>query len=165
MTKMENNIQAEVPSKIKWLDNVSGFLDNKFRIPGTNTRFGLDFIIGLVPYAGDVASFGISAVLVLTMVRYGASGRVIIQMLWNIFIDTVIGAVPIAGDIFDLYFKSNRRNFELLREHYEEGAYSGSGWWIIALVFLLILFLFIVMIWLVARVISFSWTYLSDLIM
>ncbi len=152
------------PSKIKWLDSVSAFLDNQFKIPGTETRFGLDFIIGLIPGAGDVASFGISSVLVLTMVRYGASGRVILQMLWNIFLDTTVGAIPILGDIFDLYYKSNRRNFELLKAHYGEGAYEGNGLWIVLLVLVLLIVMFIVMIYLVAKVVAFSWAYFAALL-
>lgn len=158
------NDTSTTPPKIKWLDNVSAFLDNQFRIPGTQTRFGLDFIIGLVPYAGDVASFGISSVLVLTMVRYGASGRVILQMLGNIFLDTVVGAVPIFGDIFDLYYKANRRNFNLLKKHYADGAYQGSGMWIVILVLLLLLAMFVGMIWLVAKIVAFSWAYFAAMI-
>ena len=150
------------PPKIKWLDNVSAFLDNQFRIPGTETRFGLDFIIGLIPGAGDVASFGISSVLVLTMVRYGASGRVILQMLWNILLDTTVGAIPILGDIFDLYFKSNRRNFELLKKHYGEGAYQGNGLWIVIMVLILLVALFIGVIYLVGKVVAWSWDYLAS---
>ncbi|MEM1124890.1 MAG: DUF4112 domain-containing protein, partial [Bacteroidota bacterium] len=150
--------------KIKWLDNVSAFLDNKFRIPGTETRFGLDFLVGLIPGAGDMISFGVSSVLVLTMARYGASGRVIIQMLWNIFLDTVVGAIPILGDIFDLYYKSNRRNFNLLRAHYEEGKYSGSGKWIVVTVLLALIAMFIGLIWLVAKLVAFSWEQLGLLL-
>jgi len=146
------------------LDTVSTFLDNQFRIPGTETRFGLDFIIGLVPGAGDIASLGISSVLVLTMVRYGASGRVILQMLWNIFLDTTVGAIPILGDIFDLYFKSNRRNFELLKQHYGDGAYQGNGLWIVFMVLILLIALFIGMIYLVAKVVAFSWAYFASLL-
>ena len=153
-----------IPAKIKWLDNVSAFLDNKFRIPGTETRFGLDFIIGLIPGAGDVASLGISSVLVLTMVRYGASGRLILQMLWNIFLDTTVGTIPVLGDIFDLYFKSNRRNFELLRAHYEEGTYQGNGLWIVLMVLVLLIIMFIGMIYLVAKVVAFSWAYFASLL-
>jgi len=153
-----------VPQKIKWLDTVSSLLDDKFRIPGTNTRFGADFLIGLVPYAGDLVSFGMSSALVLTMVRYGASGRVVLQMLWNILLDTTLGAVPILGDIFDLYYKSNRRNFELLKEHYTEGTYQGNGLWMVGLVLFFLIALFVVMIWVVAKVIAFSWAYLSTLL-
>ena len=160
---MTTNSENFVPPKIKWLDTVSAFLDNKFRIPGTNTRFGLDFLMGLVPGAGDMVSFGVSGVLVITMARYGASGRVILQMLWNIFLDTVVGAIPILGDIFDLYYKANRRNFELLRSHYEEGAYSGSGKWIVILVLMALVAMFILLIWLVAKLAAWSWGNLGTL--
>lgn len=158
------NDLSTTPPKIKWLDNVSSFLDNKFRIPGTETRFGLDFLVGLIPGAGDMISFGVSGALVLTMARYGASGRVILQMLWNIFLDTVVGAIPILGDIFDLYYKANRRNFNLLREHYEEGAYSGSGKWIVIAVLIALIAMFIGLIWLVAKLIAFSWASFMALI-
>lgn len=161
---MTSSNDKYIPPKIKWLDTVSSFLDNQFRIPGTNTRFGLDFLMGLVPGAGDMVSFGISSVLVLTMARYGASGRLILQMLWNIFLDTVVGAIPILGDIFDLYFKSNRRNFELLRSHYEEGAYSGSGKWVVILVLFALIGMFILLIWLIAKLVALSYGNLWELI-
>jgi len=161
---MENTSNNNIPPKIKWLDTVSSFLDNKFRIPGTQTRFGLDFLVGLIPGAGDMISFGVSGVLVLTMARYGASGRVIIQMLWNIFLDTIVGAIPILGDIFDLYYKANRRNFNLLRDHYEEGAYSGSGKWAVLIVLLVLAAMFIGLIWLVAKLVAFSWGQLGVLL-
>ena len=153
-----------VPAKIKWLDNVSSFLDNKFRIPGTNTRFGLDFLVGLIPGAGDMISFGVSSVLVMTMVKYGASGRVVIQMLWNIFLDTIVGAIPFLGDIFDLYYKANRRNFELLRSHYEEGSHQGSGWGIIIMVLIFLIGMFAILIWLVAKVLAWSWTFFNGML-
>lgn len=160
---MPATTDTSTPPKIKWLDTVSAFLDNQFKIPGTETRFGLDFIIGLVPGAGDIASFGISSVLVLTMARYGASGRVILQMLWNIFLDTTVGAIPILGDIFDLYYKSNRRNFELLKKHYSEDAYQGNGLWIVFLVLILLIALFVGMIYLVAKIVAWSWSYFAVL--
>ena len=120
--------------------------------------------MGLVPYAGDVASFGVSSVLVLTMVRYGASGSVILRMLWNIFLDTVVGAIPILGDIFDLYYKSNRRNFELLKAHYAEGKHQGNGLWAVLLVLIVLIALFVLMVWLVAKVIGWSWTYFGTML-
>ena len=74
-----------------WMDHLADLLDNKFRIPGTDIRFGVDFIIGLVPYAGDVISFGISGLLVLAMSRRGASGMVLVKMIGNILLDGVVG--------------------------------------------------------------------------
>ena len=121
------NQRKDLP-EIRYIDQASALLDSRFRIPGTNIRFGLDFLIGLVPYAGDVLTFSFSGLLVLAMARHGASGMVIVKMLWNIFIDTLVGAIPIIGDLFDLQFKANRRNYQLLVEHYEEGRHQGSAW-------------------------------------
>ncbi len=117
---------------------MSELLDSKFRIPGTNIRFGLDPIIGLIPYAGDVVTFAFSGLLVIMMARRGVSGMVVVKMLWNILIDTLVGAIPLLGDIFDFHFKANRRNYRLLKEHYQEGKHVGSAW---PVIFAIILFL------------------------
>ncbi len=124
---MEKQRDLPAAPQIQYLDNMSALLDSRFRIPGTNIRFGFDFIIGLVPYAGDVVTFGFSGLLVIAMARHGASGMVIVKMLWNILLDTVVGAIPILGDIFDLQYKANRRNYYLLKEHYHEGRHTGSA--------------------------------------
>jgi len=103
-------------------------LDSQFKIPGTEFRFGLDAIAGLIPIGGDAVSFLASGALVLTMVRHGASGQLAARMLGNIAIDALVGAVPFLGDLFDVAFKANNRNVALLKEHYEEGKHTGSGW-------------------------------------
>lgn len=102
-------------------------MDNQFKIPGTNFRFGLDAIIGLIPGAGDLATFGISGYMVFIMARNGASGFVLARMILNVLIDTIVGAIPLLGDIFDFGFKSNTRNMRLMREHYLEGRHQGSA--------------------------------------
>lgn len=145
------------PAELQGLDAFSKLLDSQFRIPGTNTTFGLDFIIGLVPYAGDLISFLFSGGLVLTMAKHGASGQVLAKMLLNIVLDTVVGSVPLFGDIFDLYFKSNRRNYYLLKKHYGEGEYSGSIWRVVLPILFILILLFVLMIWLVFKVAAFGW--------
>ena len=72
--------QRNVP-QLRWVDTFSRVLDTKFRIPGTDMRFGLDFILGLVPGAGDVLSLGMSGTLVATMARHGASPMLVARML------------------------------------------------------------------------------------
>ena len=114
------------PEQFQWLDSVSDLLDSKFRIPFTNIRFGADFLIGLIPYAGDFLSFGISGTLVVAMARHGVSAGVLLKMLWNIALDALVGAIPILGDIFDLAYRANRRNLELLKRHYEKGKAKGN---------------------------------------
>lgn len=142
------------PAELKSLDAYSKLLDSKFRIPGTNIRFGLDFIIGLVPFGGDILSFLFSSGLVLTMARHGVSGRVVGKMLWNVFLDTVVGSIPLLGDVFDLFYKANRRNYKLLEKHYGQGAYQGSIWRVLIPVFIALLLLFALCIWLIVNVVQ-----------
>lgn len=151
---MANSLEPLEPeyAEIEWIDNMSKVLDNRFRIPGTDIRFGVDFLIGLVPYAGDMLSFGISGTLVLAMARHGVSGRVIAKMLWNIFLDTVVGAIPILGDLFDLTYKANRRNVNLLKEHYHEGKHTGSVWPVVIGVLIALVALFVLLLYLIFQV-------------
>ena len=128
-----------ISSELKWLDTATRLLDNRFRIPGTDIRFGLDFLIGLMPGIGDIASLSISGLLVTVMARKGASGMVILKMLWNILIDAIVGTVPILADIFDLAYRANRRNLELLQEHYVEGEHDGSAWPVVIFILLIVL--------------------------
>ena len=94
-------------------------LDTARRIPGPRIRFGADSALGLIPGAGDVVALGISAFALMEAVRLGAPPRVIARMIGNVAIDTGLGAIPVAGDIFDLLFKSSTRNLKLLLEHFE----------------------------------------------
>lgn len=118
--------------RLKWVEKVSSIMDSKYTIPGTDFRFGLDPILGLIPGIGDLISFLISIGLVLTMANYGASGKVIAKMLLNSVLDFLIGNIPVLGWIFDFAYKANRRNLRLLKEHYEEGKHQGSATGIVA---------------------------------
>lgn len=126
-----------------WLDHVSALLDNRFRIPFTNIRFGWDFILGLVPGVGDVLSFALSGALVVGMARHGVGGKVLLMMLGNILLDLLAGSIPVLGDIFDLAYKANRRNFRLFQKYHNEGKHQGSGCGIL----LLILAFFALAVW------------------
>lgn len=125
-----------------WLDRSAEILDNKFRIPGTKIRFGIDALIGLFPYVGDVLTFLVSGFLVLIMTRYGISGKLVLKMLGNIWIDGMFGTVPIVGDIFDVRHRANLKNVRLVKQYIAEGKHKGSAWGIILLV-LFFLFLMI----------------------
>lgn len=134
-----------------WLRQVTALLDDRFRLPGTDVRLGLDALIGLAPGVGDVVGFAVSGVLVLHMVRYGASGMLIVKMLWNALLDALLGAIPLLGIFFDIGFRANRRNLRLLEEHYEEGKHQGSAWWVVALVLVVVLALLGLLVYLLAR--------------
>lgn len=114
-------------------------MDTAFRVPGTNIRFGLDPVIGLIPFFGDLITYGISSAMLISMVRHGVSGKVLMMMLGNITLDYLISNIPILGDIFDFAFKANQRNLRLLQKHQLKGKYRGAGWgYILAAVIFLI---------------------------
>lgn len=134
-------------------------MDNQFRFPGTKFRFGLDPILGFLPVVGDMASFGMSAVLIMTMARHGASGKLVALMLVNVALDAIIGSIPILGNLFDFAFKANERNVNMLRKHYEQGAYQGSGKGIFIGALLGIVALFILLAWILWQL--GSWIYIQ----
>jgi hypothetical protein len=129
-----NSFQSS--EELKWVERVSKILDSKFRIPGTNIRFGLDPIFGLIPVAGDVGTMVISLSLIYTMYQNGASGKLVARMILNALIDVIFGSIPIFGAVFDVYYKANNRNVKLLRQYYQEGKHRGSAKGIVFSVFL-----------------------------
>lgn len=135
------------------LNALAKLMDAQFRIPGTNIRFGVDALIGLVPGVGDFASLLISGYMVSIAINKGASGFVLARMLLNVGIDTVVGAIPILGDIFDVAFKANQRNMKLLQQHYTEGRHRGSARKVIIPVVLVVLVILIGMGWLMYKII------------
>lgn len=133
--------------RLKWVNSMARLMDDQFVLPGTKFRFGLDPLLGLLPVAGDLASFAMSASIVLTIARYGASGKVVALMLVNLALDTIIGSIPVLGNIFDFAYKANDRNVKLLQRHYEEGKYQGSGKNIIVAAAVGVLLIFLLLLW------------------
>lgn len=97
-------------------------LDQRFRIPGLGIRFGMDAIIGLIPGVGDVIGMLLGYGLVFEAIRLRARWRTVGRMAWNLWINAVVGAVPIAGDIFDFFSHPHRKNLELLQRELAERA-------------------------------------------
>ena len=91
-------------------------LDRAFVVPGTRWRFGLDAIIGLVPGLGDMAGSLIGAYSIWIARQLGAPASIQLRMLMNLTIDSVVGIVPLAGDLFDFAFKAHSRNHALLEQ-------------------------------------------------
>jgi hypothetical protein len=109
------------------VERITGLLDSKFVIPGTNIRFGIDPLLSLFPVLGDLATYFVSAILIYMMHTQGASRKVVIKMMLNSTFDAVLGAIPLVGTFFDIFYRSNERNVRLLKEHYFEGKHEGSG--------------------------------------
>ena len=95
-------------------------LDVAFVLPGTNIRYGIDGLIGLIPVIGDLIATALSLWLVREARALGAPWHVTARMLVNVAIDGVVGAVPVAGDAFDVLFRANMRNVRLLRRWIDE---------------------------------------------
>lgn len=93
---------------------LSRVLDDAVRVPGTNMRFGLDGIMGLVPGAGDLLGSALGIYALAAAAAAGAPRSLILRMAWNLTVDAVGGAVPVAGDVFDFAYKAHRRNARLL---------------------------------------------------
>ena len=93
------------------------WLDAGIRVPGTNFRFGLDPIIGLIPGAGDAAGAVLAGWILVEAIRLGASRATVIRIAGNVALDAAVGAVPLLGDIFDFVWKANLRNVALLERH------------------------------------------------
>ena len=103
------------------LEKMAKLLDNQFRVPGTNLRFGIDGLIGLIPYLGDMAGLVVSGLLLRTMLRKGAGPILMLRMMGNYVLDALVGIIPIVGDLFDFGFKANRRNVDMLQRYYASG--------------------------------------------
>lgn len=149
---------APIPTNtpLKWVERISYLMDEKFRLPGTNFRFGLDPLLNLIPLLGDLSGFAISAALVLTMAKNGASGKVLTLMILNIVLDSTIGAIPVLGQIFDFTYKSNTRNIRLLKEHYVEGKHQGSGGGIVAIILVIVAVSLFILLYLMWKLISWA---------
>ena len=101
------------------LEALARLMDAQFILPGTDFRFGLDPLVGLIPVVGDIVSGLISTYLIWEARRLGAPKWLIVRMMANTLFDTAVGSVPVVGDAFDALFRSNMKNMALLRRHME----------------------------------------------
>ena len=92
-------------------------MDQRFVVPGTRFRFGLDALIGMIPGFGDLLGMVIGSAVFFEAVRLRMPVAVLGRMLFNLWIDSVVGSLPVVGDAFDFVFKANRRNLRLLERH------------------------------------------------
>jgi hypothetical protein len=131
---------ASLESHFRWLALI---MDDFLRVPGTKLRFGLDPIIGLLPGIGDVTSAIISAVAFVHAARSGVPKILLARMAMNILINELVGIIPGLGDAFSFWFKSNVRNYELLRGYSAAPAGSRRGDWIFVIAVSGLLFLIV----------------------
>jgi uncharacterized protein DUF4112 len=122
----------------RWLAYI---MDEVVRVPGTKFRFGLDPLLGLIPGIGDTSSAMVSAFALIQAVRLGVPKVLLMRMALNIMVNEVIGVIPVIGDAFSFWFKSNARNYEIIKTHrLGSNAPSRSDWlFVIAILGILVL--------------------------
>lgn len=113
-----HRIETGIPKELGWAEKLVRLMDDQFKIPFINFRFGLDPIIGLIPWAGDAITFVISALIVKSLVDAGLPKPLIKKMVWNIVLDLAIGTIPLIGDIWDFFNQANRKNLKLAKEYF-----------------------------------------------
>jgi hypothetical protein len=127
----------------KDLERLAHWLDSVIGIPGTGVRFGLDALLGLLPGVGDTASALASMYILQAATKFGVPRITIARMTLNIIVDLLVGAFPIVGDLFDVYWKANRRNVELLRRHLQSNSSierklkRSDGWFVAGMIALI----------------------------
>ncbi len=99
---------------VKRMQIVAYVLDEGIRVPGIGYRIGIDPLLGILPGAGDVLSGGISLYIVAEAARLGVSYATLLKLIANISLDVVVGTIPVVGDVFDIFWKANKRNFKLV---------------------------------------------------
>lgn len=117
--------RARTSKRMAWL------LDECIRIPGTNIKFGLDPIIGMIPGGGEFVATMAGATVLGESARKGIPFRTLFKMAGNMLLNALVGLIPGAGDLFSVWFKSNKRNYELLTQFLddEDGKEARGGWW------------------------------------
>jgi len=112
---LENEERDELPA---WTEGVTRLLDDVFVIPGTNVRVGFDALLGLIaPGAGDAVTAFVTGLLLVEGFKRRVPRVILFRMLLNLLVDALVGAVPVFGDVFDVFHRAGRKNLELLREH------------------------------------------------
>jgi hypothetical protein len=120
----------------KWLALI---MDEFVRVPGTKFRFGLDPLLGLIPGIGDTSSALVSALALIQAVRVGVPKILLARMSLNILINEIIGIVPVVGDAFSFWFKSNARNYQIIKDHRLGSTVPGRSDWLFVIGILVLL--------------------------
>ena len=114
---------AERRAALDRLDMLATAFDTAFILPGTNVRFGVESLLRLIPGIGDVVASALSCYLLYEAHRLGVPRLLLARMAANVALEGLVGAVPLAGDAFDVFFRANRRNVALLRAHFARTGY------------------------------------------
>ncbi|MBA3307273.1 MAG: DUF4112 domain-containing protein [Chloroflexi bacterium] len=137
--------RAKVDATRRHVAAMAWLLDETFAVPGKRHRFGLGPLIGLVPVVGDLVGAAAGSYIVLRAIQTRLPRVVIAQMAFNVLLNVVVGVVPLAGDAFDFFYKSNTRNLRLFERHALDPTSSTRGSWLFFGVILAVLVALIVL--------------------
>lgn len=123
-------------ASLQRLRKFSRLLDNAIAVPGTTFRIGLDPILGLLPAAGDFVGTALSAYIVIEAARLGVPRATLGRMVFNMLLESIVGVVPVLGDLFDFAWKANTKNMALLEAHLNvpHASEKANRWFIFLLV-------------------------------
>jgi Domain of unknown function (DUF4112) len=160
MTDRSYSISTELSEdaigRLAHLRTLSNFWDNALRVPGTKLRVGLDSVMGVLPFGGDIIGIVLSCYILFHAIRFQLPKPILLQMVANAVIDGAGGVIPVFGDLFDTVWKANTRNVDILeaylhnpapehhteRAHHQHHSYNGFVWalWaiVIAVAFILV---------------------------
>ncbi len=146
-------------SKQKQSTEFAELLDSKFKIPNTDIRFGIDPLIGLIPGAGDWLAGVASLYFLIRAAVLGGKASVLGRMFINILLDVLIGSIPILGEVFDVYWKANVRNAEILSELEQNPEQTTTEshlwiWLIVAQFVILIIAILLLISWVIAELVG-----------
>jgi len=137
----EQDLAAALRNKTRNSRQVSWLLDECIRVPGTNFRFGLDPILGLIPFGGETVATIMGASILNEAGKKGLPVRTLIRMGGNMLLNAALGAIPGIGDLFSVWFKSNSRNYRMLNGFLESdsGEQAQGGWWPVTVIVVVLL--------------------------
>lgn len=130
MESSEGEIGDKLAAKARTSKRVAWLLDECIRIPGTDIKFGLDPIVGLFPGGGEIVATIAGATVLGESAKKGIPFKTLIRMGGNMLVNAMVGFIPGLGDLFSVWFKSNKRNYEMLNEYLEseDGKEAKGGW-------------------------------------
>lgn len=150
-SESERALTPDVRRRLARLEKLAWWLDRS--VPIGRWRIGIDPILGLMPGIGDTLGAGLSLYIVYEAARLGAPGGLLLRMLGNVLAETLVGVVPVIGDLFDAAWKANTRNMRLIHQHHgpqwQPRSFRRLGLILLTLVFLLIAGLVALVWWLV----------------
>jgi hypothetical protein len=151
----------------RFVEWISRLMDAQFEVPGVGLRFGLDPIIGLVPLVGELATTAVSLFIIALAGRMGLPRITLARMTLNVMVDMLVGAVPLVGDAFDVWWKANQRNARLLSERLADERLGSrrakaADWLFVGLLLLVLVAVFAALAALMVFVFAAVWQALGD---